>query len=166
METKKVTGIITSKMANISKNQINVFIQKRAVNFSIIVILIWASVCISSCSSNDIFEPQVVNDIHIDSVNHYVGNSINFHYADTSDIPFASDEELAPYIDYACYEEDGVLSYLFARDYAFAEFYANVNLYYPDENLFVTDNGYMTGDHHNYPYWSVLGGLNYAWELN
>lgn len=33
-------------------------------------------------------------------------------------------------------------------------------------HLFVTDNGYMTGDHHNYPYWSVLGGLNYAWKLN
>lgn len=29
--------------------------------------------------------------------------------------------------------------------------------------LFVTDNGYFTDNHHHYPFWSILGGLNYAW---
>lgn len=32
--------------------------------------------------------------------------------------------------------------------------------------LFVTDNGYFTADHHYYPFWSILGGLNYAWVQN
>lgn len=32
--------------------------------------------------------------------------------------------------------------------------------------LLVTDNGYFLKDHHNYPFWSILGGLNYAWQLN
>lgn len=30
--------------------------------------------------------------------------------------------------------------------------------------LFVTDNGSFSISHNNYPYWSILGGLNYAWE--
>ncbi len=32
--------------------------------------------------------------------------------------------------------------------------------------LFVTDNGYTLSKHHYYPYWSILGGLNYGWKRN
>ena len=32
--------------------------------------------------------------------------------------------------------------------------------------LLVTDNGFFTQQHHYYPFWSILGGLNYAWVLN
>lgn len=32
--------------------------------------------------------------------------------------------------------------------------------------LFVTDNGYFTAKYNNYPFWSILGGLNYAWVEN
>ena len=35
-----------------------------------------------------------------------------------------------------------------------------------DMRLFVTDNGYFTDKHYNYPFWSILGGLNYAWVNN
>lgn len=30
--------------------------------------------------------------------------------------------------------------------------------------IFVIDNGSYSSAHHHYPYWSKLGGLNYAWE--
>lgn len=32
--------------------------------------------------------------------------------------------------------------------------------------LLVTDNGFLTCEHHYYPFWSILGGLNYAWVQN
>lgn len=32
--------------------------------------------------------------------------------------------------------------------------------------LLVTDNGYMLKSHNYYPYWSILGGLNYGWKQN
>ena len=32
--------------------------------------------------------------------------------------------------------------------------------------IFVTDNGYFTEGHNYYPFWSILGGLNYAWVEN
>ena len=32
--------------------------------------------------------------------------------------------------------------------------------------LLVTDNGFFTCKHHYYPFWSILGGLNYAWVYN
>gem|GEM_PF-2834025 len=32
--------------------------------------------------------------------------------------------------------------------------------------IFVADNGYRMGEHNYYPYWSILGGLNYAWVYN
>ena len=32
--------------------------------------------------------------------------------------------------------------------------------------IFVTDNGFMIENQHGYPFWSLLGGLNYAWVLN
>ncbi len=141
MATKEQsTQVITPEMAKIPAGQINAFASKCKKCIvdclSIVLILIGISICISSCSNNDILELPVTDNIHIDNTICYEDNDeIHVCYTDIPNIPFASDEELAPYIDYSCYEEIGVLSYIFARDYAFAEFYANINIYFPDEIL-------------------------------
>ncbi len=58
----------------------------------------------------------------------------------SADVPFASAEELEKASFTDCYERDGFLDYRVARDYAFAEFYAQVENFYPE--CIVTDLGY------------------------
>ena len=56
------------------------------------------------------------------------------------EIPFASEAELEKASTEDCYTNEGFLDYRVARDYAFAEFYAQVETLYPE--CILSDLGY------------------------
>lgn len=56
---------------------------------------------------------------------------------------------------------NGDAHYWAAIGYAYNEGWLGIK---KNMRIFVADNGYRMKDHNCYPYWSILGGLNYAWE--
>lgn len=56
---------------------------------------------------------------------------------------------------------NGDAHYWAAIGYAYNEGWLGIK---KNMRIFVADNGYRMTDHNYYPYWSILGGLNYAWE--
>lgn len=56
---------------------------------------------------------------------------------------------------------NGDAHYWAAIGYAYNEGWLGIK---KNMRIFVADNGYRMEDHNCYPYWSILGGLNYAWE--